>query len=455
MKIIVTISRILVGSLFIVSGLIKMNDAMGFMYKLEEYFEPGALNLMFLADFALPLAVFIVVAEVLLGVALLVGALPKLTSSLTLVLMLFFTWLTYYTHNCDPFAAKEIVNEMGQTVEIANQCVLECGCFGNAIPLTPYESFLKDLFLLIFVIPIVIGAFTNKISLNSPKESIIIYAAAIIITMIFAMKMLDWMFPPLFTAFNLAAAAFIQRRVNGRFKEWAMAIGVLVVCGAFQYSTLAHLPMKDYRPYAIGENITKNMMSAEDLGLEGPQYANEYTFKNKATQKDTIVLSNDWLKIYKEPWFVNNYEQVSFDGAEVKIKDGYEAPIKDFQLINYEGDDLTYSILDEDRYVFLQIMKSIDDAPITAQPKFTALANDAMADGNLFYAVTNGLYEEAEEFRHEHQCQYPFLNCDQTELKIVVRSNPGLVLLKKGTVIAKWAWRDVPDYKEVKEKYMK
>ncbi|MFM1932892.1 MAG: hypothetical protein RL226_2195, partial [Bacteroidota bacterium] len=114
MKALITISRIIVGSLFIVSGLIKMNDALGFMYKLEEYFEPGALNLPGLTDFALPLAVFIVIAEVLLGVAILVGALPKLTSALTLVLMLFFTWLTYYTHNCDPFGVTTITNELGE-----------------------------------------------------------------------------------------------------------------------------------------------------------------------------------------------------------------------------------------------------------------------------------------------------------------------------------------------------
>ena len=129
--------RLLVGSLFIVSGLIKANDALGFMYKLEEYFEPGALNFPGLIDAALPLSVFICAGEILLGVALVLGALPKLTSALTAVIMAFFTWLTWYTANCDPFGTKMIADAAGNLIEISNQCVLACGCFGNAIPLTP------------------------------------------------------------------------------------------------------------------------------------------------------------------------------------------------------------------------------------------------------------------------------------------------------------------------------
>ena len=97
------VCRVLVGALFVVSGLIKINDALGFMYKLEEYFEPGALNLEAWTPWALELGMLASIGEVLLGVALLVGALPRLTTALTLVLMLFFTWLTWYTDHCDPF----------------------------------------------------------------------------------------------------------------------------------------------------------------------------------------------------------------------------------------------------------------------------------------------------------------------------------------------------------------
>ena len=143
MKVLVSICRTVVGALFVVSGLIKSNDALGFMYKLEEDFEAGALNMEYLIPYALELAVFICVGEILLGLALLVGALPKLTAILTTGMMLFFTWLTWYTATCDPFGFKEIMGPDGVLQNISNQCVLECGCFGNAIPLTPIESFYK------------------------------------------------------------------------------------------------------------------------------------------------------------------------------------------------------------------------------------------------------------------------------------------------------------------------
>ncbi|HIN42076.1 MAG TPA: DoxX family membrane protein, partial [Flavobacteriales bacterium] len=271
-KAITTFSRTLVGSLFVVSGLIKSNDALGFMYKLEEYFEPGALNLEAWTPYALEIAVFVCIAEVLLGVALLVGALPKLTTVLTMVMMVFFTWLTWYTATCDPFGMKMVTagDGSGTLIEIANQCVLECGCFGNAIPLTAYQSFLKDLFLLIFVIPITIAAFRNKIQLNDSRTATIIYTGAIVMTFLFGYLMLDWLFPILYLVFLLFAASAIRRRVNHPNVEWLMAGGVVIIAGLVQFKTLNHLPLKDYRPYAAGESILENRKSADELGLAGP-----------------------------------------------------------------------------------------------------------------------------------------------------------------------------------------
>src|SRR5688572_15797627 len=100
MKALITICRILVGSLFIVSGLIKVNDVIGFGYKLEEYFADTALNFPGLVEYVIPVAIFIVIGEVLLGVALLLGVWPKVTTSLILFMTVFFLWLTNYTASC-------------------------------------------------------------------------------------------------------------------------------------------------------------------------------------------------------------------------------------------------------------------------------------------------------------------------------------------------------------------
>ncbi len=445
-------SRMFVGALFVVSGLIKSNDALGFMYKLEEYFEPGALNLEAWTPYALEIAVFVCIAEVLLGIALLVGALPKLTSVLTLVMMVFFTWLTWYTATCDPYGMKMISDVAGAKIEIANQCVLECGCFGNAIPLTAYQSFLKDLFLLIFVIPITIASFRNKIELNDNRTSMIIYTGAIVMTFLFGYLMLDWNFPVLYLVFLLLAASSVRRRVNHPKVEWIMAGAVVIVAGLIQYKTLAHLPLKDYRAYAIGENVSTNRMTADELGLEAPSYATEYTFRNTITGADTVVLSSDYLKVYNEDSFKNTYEIVTYDGKEVKISDGYEPRIMDLIMENAEGEDLTDAVLSNKGYTFLHISKDIEsavDAGAPAQKDFNSLANDAMKAGCNFYGLTNAGAEYNNSFSKDYSTPYGFLSCDQIELKIIVRSNPGLVLLKDGVVVDKWAWRDIPAFSDL------
>jgi len=445
-------SRMFVGALFVVSGLIKSNDALGFMYKLEEYFEPGALNLEAWTPYALEIAVFVCIAEVLLGIALLVGALPKLTSVLTLGMMVFFTWLTWYTATCDPFGTKMITDALGANIEIANQCVLECGCFGNAIPLTAYQSFLKDLFLLLFVIPITIAAFRDKIELNDTRTSIIIYTGAIVMTFLFGYLMLDWLFPILYLVFLLFAASAVRRRINHPQVELIMAIAVMIVAGLIQYKTLTHLPLKDYRAYAIGENISTNRMTADELGLDAPSYATEYTFRNTKTGVDTIVLSSDYLKVYNVESFTSTYEIVTYDGREVKVSDGYEPRIMDLIMENADGDDLTDAVLSDKGYTFFHISKDIEasvDAGSPAQKAFNSLAEDALNAGFQFYGLTNAGTEFNNSYSEDHSTPYGFLSCDQIELKIIIRSNPGLVLMKDGVIVEKWAWRDIPAFSDL------
>ena len=453
------VSRVLVGALFVVSGLIKSNDALGFMYKLEEYFEPGAMNLEFLAPWGLELAVFVCIAEILLGVAILVGALPKLTSVLTTVMMVFFTWLTWYTATCDPYGTKEIVDASGAVVEIANQCVLECGCFGNAIPLTAYQSFLKDVVLLLFVIPIVLSSFLGRISLNSSKQGTAMYAAALVVTYLFAEGMLDWNFPVLYLAMNLLAAEAVKRRWQHPQKEWGMAGAVVVVTGLVQCYTLAYLPLKDYRPYAVGESVIENRMTAEELGLEGPEFDKEIRFHNPETGAETLVMQSQYMdeKLWDKnadpgKTFNETYPEADWDNArEVKIKDGYEQRIMDFQMVDAEGNDLTDDILAMDQPVLLHISKDLAVMPTDWQDAFNALGLQAADRGWAMYGLTNATADEHAAFAAEHGATYPFLTCDQTELKIVVRANPGLVLIDQGVVRKKWAGRDVPTPEELSE----
>jgi len=132
MKIVVSIMRVFVGLLFIISGLIKLNDPLGFSFKLDEYFSPAVFNIDFLSVFSLPLAVFLVILEVLLGVALLLGIWRRFVVFNLLGLITFFTFLTFYSAYYNK--------------------VTDCGCFGDAIKLTPWESFTKDVILLVAIL---------------------------------------------------------------------------------------------------------------------------------------------------------------------------------------------------------------------------------------------------------------------------------------------------------------
>ncbi|MFM9826102.1 BT_3928 family protein, partial [Flavobacterium sp.] len=183
-------SRLFVGILFIISGLIKLNDPLGFSYKLAEYFGEPVFNLPFLVPFSLAIALFLVILEVVLGVMLLLGYHSKNTVFSLLFLVVFFSFLTFYSAYFD--------------------VVKDCGCFGDALHLTPWQSFTKDIVLLFFIVIL----FLNQ-------------------------KLVK----PLFSKSIMSFLALMS----------------FVLCGFMGYWVLNHLPIIDFRPYKIGTNIQKGM----------------------------------------------------------------------------------------------------------------------------------------------------------------------------------------------------
>jgi uncharacterized membrane protein YphA (DoxX/SURF4 family) len=189
-NIITQFSRIFVGILFIISGLIKLNDPLGFSYKLEEYFSEPVFNMPFFVPYVLAIALFLVILEVVLGVMLLIGYKSKFTIWSLFLLIVMFTFLTFYSAYFD--------------------VVKDCGCFGDALHLTPWQSFTKDIVLLFFIL-----------------------------ILFFNQKLIK----PLFsnTVQNILALASI------------------FLCSFMGYWVLNHLPLKDFRPYKVGTNIKKAM----------------------------------------------------------------------------------------------------------------------------------------------------------------------------------------------------
>lgn len=361
MKILVAISRVFVGVLFIISGLIKLNDPLGFSYKLQEYFSADVLNIPFLEPYALAISVFVVVFEVVLGVFLLIGYKPKFTVWSLLLMIVFFTFLTFYSAYFDK--------------------VKDCGCFGDALKLTPWESFTKDVILLVFVLILFVGVRYIK---------------------------------PIFNSFITTLIALLS----------------FILCLWFGYHVLMHLPSKDFRAYKIGDNLIENMTIPDDA----PKAIQEFTW--------TFNVNGE------EQRFVTNGSYPSVDGeyigVETKvIKEGYEPPILDFSIETEEG-DVTEEILQKDNLIMI-VSYNLETAEKDGLQKIKALSDEAIKKGYHVIGISSSGADTKQRIKDEYKLNFDFYLCDEKALKTVVRSNPGVLEIDKGTVMQKFHWNDFED----------
>lgn len=369
MKVLVALSRILVGVLFIFSGFIKANDPLGFAYKLDEYFEVFGTE--FLIPLSLLIAMFMCILEMILGFMLLLGARMKFTLWMLMLLIIFFGFLTFYSAYFD--------------------AVKSCGCFGDAIPLTPWESFIKDMVLLVLVLVIIIGRSHVSPLLGIKGENVLV------------------------VLFSIAALAF-------------------------PIYTYSFLPVIDFRPYAIGNNIPEQTIGTPD------KLKFIYVLKDKKTgeEKEFDHWPENWDKLYD---YVTNKTEV--------IEKGIEPKIKDFTISTLEGDDITKDIITNEKYNFLLIAYSLSKTSTGVQHRINDFYELCSKDGVEFICLTASSNEEVASFISETKAAYPFYSTDGTVLKTMIRSNPGLMLLKGGVVIDMWHHNSFPSYSSVKEKFIK
>ena len=379
------IARVLVGCLFIFSGFIKANDPLGLSYKLEEYFEvfkgdTGLAMFEWFAHIALPLAIIVCVSEMILGVMLLIGFKRELTLWLLFAQIAFFTFLTFYS--------------------ACYNKVTHCGCFGDFLQLKPWESFWKDIALLILITLL----FAGKEHIN------------------------ELMFP------SLGRSVFVI---------------ALIASIWFPMHAYRNLPPLDFRAYAPGMNIKDNMKAAANYSPA--VYESGFVYENlKTGEKKEFTMKNyPWEDTLNWKWSAT---------STILIKDAVNPPkITDFTVNNADGVVLTDSILNNKDYSFwivcYDVTKTEGDASLQATLNdFYTLATK---DGKQIFAMTSSGAKEIDEYKHAHNALYDFASVDGIVLKTMIRSNPGLMLMKNGTVVANWHWRNIPSYSEVKEKFMK
>lgn len=491
MKILVNICRILVGALFIVSGLIKANDTLGFSYKLEEYFENGALayrirdwfgwdtfSLEFFMEYALLLAIIMCAAEIILGFMLLFGTKIKLTLYSLLALTIMFFFLTLHTATCDPFSSyhevyeitanspeheqllermatdskiiieEETAEKIIYKEEMPVQCVTDCGCFGDAMKgslgrsLTPWESFLKDLVLIILILPIFF--YREKIQVNTEQEDVVLLSGSIIGVALLSW-VFGWYFPILFTLIGFGGYYAIKKFLRKEVNEWLVILFVTIITLIFINYTYNHLPVKDYRPYAVGKNIPEQMKLPE--GAQPDVYENIFFYKNKTTGTVEEFPETNY------PWDDENYEFV--DRTTKLIKAGDKAAITDFTILGEDQYDYTQDYLNDEGYLFMLVAYDIHKTDVSSMKKINTFADQVFKDGHYFIGLSSSSFSNIATFKDKHQIPYDFYTCDAITLKTVVRANPGIVLLKKGVVLAKWHFNDLPEFDYVKDQLMR
>ncbi|MDF1672382.1 MAG: DoxX family membrane protein [Vicingaceae bacterium] len=493
MKILLYISRIFVGALFIVSGLIKANDTLGFSYKLEEYFENGALayrirdwfgwdsfSLEFLMEHALMLAVIMCATEIILGFAVLFGTKIKFATISLLALTTMFFFLTLHTATCDPHGSYDEVSAVAmgsdeyarmlnrmennskliivdedaseRTIifkeEMPVQCVTDCGCFGDAMKgslgrsLSPWESWTKDLVLMIFIIPIFLAR--KKIKVNTTKEDVVIFIGAFVFTA-FLSWVFAWYFPLVFLAIGIGGYYTSKRFLFNIYLKWIPILLVTIATLVLIYYTINHLPLRDYRAYAVGNSIPEQMVLPE--GAVPDVYENIFYYKNKTSGKVEEFTESTY------PWDDDNYE---FSDRETKlISEGDKAEITDFTITAEDGNDYSADYFNEEGYIFMFVCYDITKAELGSIKKINTFVTAAGNDANYSIGLTASLYTDVEKFKHENQLALDFYGCDAITLKTIVRANPGVVLMKKGKILGKWNANDLPDYDVVKNELLK
>lgn len=448
-------ARIVVGSVFIVSGLIKANDTVGFGIKLEEYFDENALGSFWAIfhDYSLAIAIFVSGIEVLLGLALLFGAAARLVSFTLLGMTLFFGWLTYFTAECND--AQMAAISAGEAFD--RVCVTDCGCFGDALrgsvgrSLTPWESFYKDLGLFFLTLIVVIR--NKSIKVNTKRDDLIIFPLSILIVVVFGGWLFGWMFPTYFLIASILTYYLLKMlRLKSPKLDIALAVALAFITYAFIGYTYRHLPIKDYRPYAEGKNIKDQMKSATELGVTPTKYANVYKLENSETGETMAMNSDEYLK--QEIWKDKSWKIVYTSPNPIVIERGYEPPIATFNVMDQDDYDIGEELLNDENYSFMVVMYDVSKAQESNLDKLNQLAQAAESAGYHFYAMTSSPYEEYEELRHEYSLAFPFYTGDEIFLKTIIRANPGLLLLKNGEIIEKWHGNDVPTFDEVKGEYI-
>ena len=351
--------RFVLALVFAFSGFVKAIDPMGTVYKMADYAEAFGMavhpGLLFAG------AALLIMAEYVMGVSLFFGLYRRTYLTAMIAFLGVMTPLTLYLAIYNP--------------------VSDCGCFGDAVVLTNWQTFGKNVALLLMAVIV------------------------------------------------LAKNDCLWRVISGR-TQWLIFVYAVVSIALFIPYNLRHLPMVDFRPYHIGANIIEDMTVPEDASQD--EYETLFVLEKDGEQR-TFTFDDypdsTWTFVSRENRLVSK---------------GYVPPITDFHLSNEAGEDCTWEVLEQPGYTFLVVAPDLSRTGEGMLDVINDLCDYAQVNGYAFYMLTSSGRDVIAEWIDHTGAVYPFLQADEIMLKTMIRSNPGLILLKDATVVGKWSGTDMP-----------
>ena len=410
------------GAWFLFSGWVKAVDPLGFAYKITDYFKEFQSTFAetsfsflapmfgFLQDYTVHMSVIMVTLEIVIGLMLLMGSRSKFTSWTFLGLIAFFTGLTGFTHLTGYVPEGVNFFEFGKWGEFNknNMKVTDCGCFGDFLKLEPKISFYKDLALLI---------------------------------------------PAIFLIFkHNDMHQFFSKPIQNGIIGLAIA-GTLLYCFS---NYVWDIPHADFRPFKVNTNIKTKR--AEELAAQANVQITDWVLENRATKEEIVLPNATYMKEFK------NYPKAEWEIVDqIKTEPTIASTkLSEYSIENVEGYEVTEELLSNPGYsVMLVCYKLYGDDDQFDQDyieRFTkgtnAFTEAAEKAGWNVYGVAGGAGStKIEKFRHEAQTAYPFYMADDILLKTIVRSNPGIVVMKNGAILNKWHYKKLPPFSEVQAQY--
>lgn len=348
--------RFAVGFLFILSGGVKAVDIRGFVFKLEEYFSAQVFDLPFLEVWALPIAAIVVMLEIALGLMLLLDIRLKWTLRYLIILCLFFAFLTFYS------AYYHVVTD--------------CGCFGDAIKLSPWQSFWKDIILLALLI------------------------------------LIGWLY----------RHQFSTKAQSYRYSFLALGLisGLWLMIYGWRYE-----PAIDFRDYKIGTDL---LSEKQKIAAHPSEYKTVYTLKNKKNKTEITVNQDEYIN--QNYWQNPDWEIQEDQTTNQLVKQGYVSEIVKFKIENQQGEDVTDSLLTVPKAVLV-----FSYQPDHADAQLLADVEEKVAQ--LKKITVYGISTNPQTFKI-----LPNGLMDGTAIKAIARSNPFVLVLKRGKIVDKMPARD-------------